>query len=158
MGTQQRIRNFPQEVPGTTWPLLQPTQEDKQYQPIIESEVVRARRKRGEYISLVYRDIRDSLFKGAILGLLCFGLFFGVIRNLSLWWQGWHWAIALIGIILLRVLFGSDVTLIALVLVVVVVSVMTMLVSPLLLPLLFLFIIGGMFVRGTLELLPERVA
>src|SRR2546430_10565206 len=108
------IRNFPQETPYGPWPLLQPTQEDKQYQLILEPDMARARRLRRENRELFYLDLRDAVLKGIIIGLFFFGIIFGIGLNLPFWLQDWHWAFSIVGALVLGILVGLDLTLVVL--------------------------------------------
>src|SRR2546421_7390606 len=102
------IRNFPQEAPYGPWPLLKPSPEDRQYQSIPESQKEQERRLRGESRGLLYLDLLAATPKGAILGLFSFSLIADIVLNLSFWLQGWHWAFALGGAIVLGILIGLD--------------------------------------------------
>jgi len=150
------LHSLPREAAHGSWPLLQPTEEDKAYRPRAESPLQRKLRLLCANLDLLYQDLRAALFKGAILGVIAFGMVSSIGLNLPFWLQEWHWVFGLAGIILLSVLIGVELALVVLALCLIVLGALNPSLGLLVFPTLFLCIAGGMFIRGLIELWPVR--
>ena len=126
------LRNFPAEASKDSWPLLQPEPEDLQYIPRAKPKALQQKQLNntsqmsssngGSPLIGFISDLFSAFFRGMILGVYIFALVYSFLPLHTFWLSGWHFVYPIIGVIVLRILFGANVAIISIGIVALVVS------------------------------------
>lgn len=102
-------------------------------------------------------DLLSAIFRGVILGIYIFALVYSFLPLHAFWLSNWHFAYPIIGIIVLLILFGLNITLISLGIIALVASLLFnwhLIVTHPIIPLLF--VAGGALFMCIWEFFPRR--